>query len=125
MPVSGAPCDVCADGIGCAYEDCAGQGSVTMSCVNGMWKTDAATPCEAPPPCGADQGSPPCPAGTICVEATITVGPTSSVIYSCEANPCAPNPTNCSCAQPLCDAANAPLCIEATPQLVHCDNGAQ
>lgn len=125
LPATGAACDICSDAIGCQYEDCAAGGTLTMSCVGGMWQMDAVTTCDPPPPCGPDPGSPPCPRGTVCVEATITAGPTSTVNYSCEQNPCSPQLTSCACAQPLCDAVNAPFCIEATPRIVHCDNGAQ
>jgi len=131
LPEQGQACDGCSAPTGdCLYEDCSAGGTLTARCVADAtssartWQLEAVE-CPASPPCGADPGAPTCATGQVCVQATITVGPMSSVSFTCADNPCTPSPTSCACAQSLCVAANAPMCIEASPVLVQCDNGAQ
>lgn len=129
-PVDGAPCDLCSTQPECSYEQCEGAGMSHAECApNGdnpqrMW-TVIAESCEPAPPCGAEPTAAACPEGDVCVIAEITVGPSSMTTYSCAPNPCSPFVTSCDCAQSLCVAADAPLCVDATPRTIHCNNGAQ
>ena len=73
----------------------------------------------------ADPTDAQCPDGQLCVEAEVVVGPTSTVTYSCETNPCSPGATTCDCATVACQQTNAPLCVTADPRVVSCTNGGQ
>jgi hypothetical protein len=131
-PQDGEACDSCLVPTveECSYELCGAEGFVTARCLlygespDGEWQVTA-NACEPAPPCGPNPTDAACPAGQICVQAEITTGPSSMTTYGCYDNPCSPLPSNCECAQPLCAAANAPLCTSVTPQLVQCSNGAQ
>jgi hypothetical protein len=125
VPAEGQACGQCSTPPHCDYEDCDGAGVVSATCTpEGKWTLDTEV-CVAAPPCGPDPGSEPCPSGKICVKASYSTGPTNTVEYSCEDNPCSPFPTSCDCAVSICQTLNAPLCVSATPRTISCDNGGQ
>jgi hypothetical protein len=70
---------------------------VIVDCVDGSCRTEIAVR-----DCG-DAGAPDltCGAGEICLATETVIGPTSSVEYSCEENPCS-GPLSCDCAETLC-----------------------
>jgi hypothetical protein len=130
-PADGDACDSCsAPTDPCSYELCDGPGIVTARCLayaespDRVWQIEA-TACTPAPPCGEDPSAPPCPEGQLCVEAEVVAGPSSTVTYSCEDNPCHTSGTSCDCAAALCAATAAPMCVSATPRVVQCTNGAQ
>jgi hypothetical protein len=124
IPSDGATCDECSTPPSCEYEDCAAGGRLQANCNGSEWSVSA-TACDPAPPCGPDASAGACPDGELCVAVTTNAGPSSSTTYSCEPNPCAPFPTSCACAQSLCTAAGAPLCVSADARSISCDDGNQ
>jgi hypothetical protein len=124
IPSDGAACNVCATPALCEYESCGDGGRIEAACSGGSWSLSTIA-CEVAPPCGSDSNASPCADGELCVAVTTNAGPSSTTSYSCQDNPCDPFPTDCSCAQSLCTAAAAPLCVSADARRLNCDDGNQ
>jgi hypothetical protein len=112
-PRNGDSCDPCRDATQCRYDRCDGGDGVAVASCNAQtdrWQV-LIGPCENP--CRA-QGDP-CDSDEICVRRSGGAGFT----YSCEDNPCGPDPVTCQCAAPAC-GGNPWVCSSASDQLVIC-----
>jgi hypothetical protein len=53
-----------------------------------------------------------CNAGDICVKTVTTQGPNETVEWTCEADPCAPDALDCSCAGSICQGGGATCMVD-------------
>jgi hypothetical protein len=124
-PQQGDSCGECAAPSGdCHYESCGDFGVGKAHCDGSEWQVNASA-CEAAPPCGGDGTAEPCADDEICVRVEITTGPDTDVTFSCEPHPCRPLETTCDCAQSICTAKSAPLCLATSERMLNCSNDGQ
>jgi hypothetical protein len=110
VPTNGDDCSVCIPSP-CRYDRCGSDNVVRVATCNAQTKKWVVLATACGTACGPDGRV--CKSDELCVRSSGGIG----FSYSCQKNPCSPNPVTCDCAAPLCGGFT---CSSASEHQVDC-----